>query len=335
MIVVSIMNQKGGVGKTTTAVNLGVAIAAHQRRVLLIDLDPQANLGTHLGVEAPAGTPTIYDVLVKDVPLAEVIRPTAEEGVDCVSSNIDLSAAELELVSMVGRETLLRDALERLESGGQRSYDYVLIDCPPSLGVLSINALAAASRVLVPLQAEFFALQGMAKLIEVIDLVQRRLNPRVFLSGIVACKVDRRPRLTQEVLDEVRKYFGDQLMETMIRPNVKLAEAPSFGMSVLSYAPESNGAADYRQLAREFLSLPREIGEALESEVTAAEDAVQLTEPPAGPPTPEPEPEATLRRRTGEYPDIAALIAEEAQAAEAAEAAQAAQAAEAARDEGR
>lgn len=330
MIVVSIMNQKGGVGKTTTAVNLGVAIAAHGRRVLLIDLDPQANLGTHLGVESPAGSPTIYDVLVKDEALADVIRPTVEEGVDCVSSNIDLSAAELELVSMVGRETLLRDALERLAREATQGYDYVLIDCPPSLGVLSINALAAASRVLVPLQAEFFALQGMAKLIEVIDLVQRRLNPRVYLSGIVACKVDRRPRLTQEVLAEVQKYFGDRLMRTQIRPNVKLAEAPSFGMSVLSYAPESNGAADYRQLAREFLELPIESDDAPESQTPAVADAAQLSEPTAGPPTPEPEPEpeATPRRRTGEYPDIAALLAEEAET-------EAAEASEAAREDGR
>ncbi|HMS18019.1 MAG TPA: ParA family protein, partial [Planctomycetota bacterium] len=163
------------------------------------------------------------------------------------------SAAEMELVSMVGRETLLKDALEVLERESPGRYEVVLLDCPPSLGVLTINALSAAHRVLVPLQSEFFALQGMAKLTEVIGLVQRRLNPRLSLAGIVACRVDRRTKLTQEVLDEVRRYFGDLLMETTIRPNVKLAEAPSYGQSVLAYASDSNGAADYRQLAREWL----------------------------------------------------------------------------------
>jgi len=214
---------------------------------------------------------------VHDVPLREATYPVAESGIWCVPSNLDLSAAELELVSIVGREKLLFDAIETLEKDeeGGRVYDTILLDCPPSLGILTINALTASERVLVPLQAEFFALQGMAKLTEVIGLVQRRLNPRVRLSGIVACKVDRRPRLTAEVLAEVRKYFGDQLMTTMIRPNVKLAEAPSYGQSVLSYAPGSNGATDYMRLAREFLGMP------LDEEVEAPAAEAPAVEAPA------------------------------------------------------
>jgi chromosome partitioning protein len=256
MRILAIINQKGGVGKTTTTVNLGAALAALGRRVLLIDLDPQANLSTHLGVDAAADRPTIYDVLVHQVPLADAVRDDAEPRLGVVPSNLDLSAAEMELVSMVGRETLLRDALEVLESSRPEEFEFVLLDCPPSLGVLTVNALAAGHEVLIPLQAEFFALQGMAKLTEVIGLVQRRLNPRLQLRGIVACKVDRRTRLTQEVLEEVARHFPDRLFRTVIRPNVKLAEAPSFGQSVLAYAPESNGAFDYRRLARELLGLP-------------------------------------------------------------------------------
>lgn len=271
MEVVAVINQKGGVGKTTTTVNLGAALAAQGRRVLLIDLDPQGNLGTHLGVDINNVTPTIYDVLVHDVSLDKACHATGETNLECIPSNIDLSAAEMELVSMVGRETLLRDALEILESTHPGRYDFVLLDCPPSLGVLTINALAAARSVLVPLQAEFFALQGMAKLTEIIGLVRKRLNPNVDLTGIVACKVDRRTKLTQEVLDEVQRFFGNRLFKTVIRPNVKLAEAPSYGQSVLTYAPDSNGAIDYQALAREFLgeSTGSEAAESLESEATA------------------------------------------------------------------
>jgi chromosome partitioning protein len=262
MDIVAVINQKGGVGKTTTTVNLGAALAALGRSVLLLDLDPQANLGTHVGIDVNTVAPTIYDVLVRDVPLDKAMIETSEPRVWCVPSNIDLSAAELELVSMVGRETLLRDALEILGTQAPGRFDYVLLDCPPSLGVLTINALSAAKKVIVPLQAEFFALQGMAKLTEIIGLVQRRLNPDLQLTGIVACKVDRRTRLTQEVLEEVTRFFPDRMMKTMIRPNVKLAEAPSYGQTVLSYAPDSNGAADYLALAREFLGEDAEAVEA-------------------------------------------------------------------------
>lgn len=269
MEIIAVINQKGGVGKTTTTVNLGAALAETGRKVLLLDLDPQANLGTHLGVDVHDSRKTVYDVLVHDTPVSAAIIESAEPGLALVPSNLDLSAAEMELVSMVGRETLLRDALEVLDRESPGRFDLVLLDCPPSLGVLTINALSAAHRVLVPLQSEFFALTGMAKLIEVINLVQRRLNPRLELGGIVACKVDRRTRLTQEVLQEVRKHFGDLLMRTVIRPNVKLAEAPSYGQSVLAYAADSNGARDYRRLALEWLGeLPA--GEEAESSAAAS-----------------------------------------------------------------
>ena len=277
MDVIAVINQKGGVGKTTTTVNLGVALAERGKRILLIDMDPQANLGTHLGIDVNDGATTIYDVLTRDKRLCDVLRETTEPEVFCVPSNLELSAAELELVSMVGRETLLRDALEVLETGEPGRFDSVLLDCPPSLGVLTINALCAATRVLVPLQAEFFALQGMAKLTEIIGLVQRRLNPEVTLDGIVACKVDRRTKLTHEVLDEVRRFFGDRLMDTVIRPNVKLAEAPSYGQSVLSYAPDSNGAEDYRRLAREWVGeLAKDVPTDRDVEPIAAEGAAEV-----------------------------------------------------------
>ena len=291
MEITAVINQKGGVGKTTTTVNLGAALAEQGQRVLLIDLDPQANMGTHLGVDSEDANKTIYGVLVQDVVLSDVIKPTEESGLFCVPSNLDLSAAEMELVSMVGRESLLRDALEVLEQREPGQFDVVLLDCPPSLGVLTINALTAADKVLVPLQAEFFALQGMAKLNEVISLVQRRLNPDLAMAGIVACKVDRRTRLTQEVLSEVRKYFGDLLLSTVIRPNVKLAEAPSYGQSVLAYAPDSNGAADYRRLALEWLHrLPPE-EEACESkpQAPAEEDRSQVPQQGVQPPAEESE----------------------------------------------
>jgi chromosome partitioning protein len=294
MNIVSVINQKGGVGKTTTTVNLGAALARLGQQVLLVDLDPQGNLGTHLGLNVAELKPNLYDVLVRDVPLKEAVYEVSEQGIWCVPSNLDLSAAELELVSIVGRETLLADAIDKLEQTSDRIYNTILLDCPPSLGMLTVNALTASERVLVPLQAEFFALQGMARLTEVINLVQRRLNPQVRLSGIVACKVDRRPRLTQEVLDEVKKYFGDRLMKTLIRPNVKLAEAPSYGQSVLTYAPGSNGAIDYMRLAREFLGLPPE-------EETVEEETV--TEAPAqeAPVVPEPrEAHAVMNRDHGE-----------------------------------
>jgi chromosome partitioning protein len=251
--VAAVINQKGGVGKTTTAMNLAAALAESGRKVLLVDLDPQGNLTSHAGCEVEKGGTTIYDVLAGNVTAAEAIRKLEEPNLSCIPSNIDLSAAELELAAEVGREMILRDALAALDTDPATKFDLIVIDCPPSLGLLSLNALVASAEVIVPVQAEFFALAGIARLVEVVQLVQKRLNPGIRISGIVACKVDRRPRLSQEVLDEIRRHFATVLFETVIRPNVKLAEAPSHGQSVLKYAPESNGAGDYRALAQEYL----------------------------------------------------------------------------------
>ncbi len=275
MRIVAISNQKGGVGKTTTAVNLAAALAEQGRRVLLIDLDPQGNASTHLGVDIYRLETSIYDVLTRGVELADVLQPTSWKGLSCVPSNIDLSSAEIEMVSAVGRETILKEALFRLERAlseeGLPELDFVVIDCPPSLGLLSINALAAAREILVPMQTEFFALQGMSKLMEVVEVVRQRINPSLRLAGIVACRMDTRTRLASEVLEDIAAHFPEILYETRIRQNVKLAEAPSYGQTVLEYAPESKGAEDYRQLAREFLGLPLVIDEDDEEEELEAE----------------------------------------------------------------
>ncbi|HYC79357.1 MAG TPA: AAA family ATPase [Planctomycetota bacterium] len=261
MSVTAVINQKGGVGKTTTVMNLGAALAERGKKTLLVDLDPQGNLTSHAGADADAAGRTVYDVLLGEATLLDVLLPAAEKNLWVIPSNIDLAAAEIELVGREKREIILRDALEVLKGEGDLGraprFEQILVDCPPSLGLLSVNALAAADAVMVPMQAEFFALQGMARLLETVDLVRKSVNPRLRFDGVVPCKVDRRPKLTQEVLDEIRKHFPDQLYDVSIRPNVKLAEAPSFGRSVLSYDPASHGAEDYRALAREFLGEKR------------------------------------------------------------------------------
>lgn len=257
---IAIMNQKGGVGKTTTAVNVGAALAEAGQRVSLIDLDPQAHASLHLGVELPLETPTIYDVLVRDAPLAETHRQVAENLL-LVPSHLDLAAAEVELAGVVGREVILRDRLQHYE----QPLDYVLIDCPPSLGILTLNALAAVEEVFIPLQPHFLALHGLGKLLETIDLVAKRLNHRLRLTGIIFCMHEANTRLAIEVGEDVDEFFraargqqtpwaGAQVFQTRIRRNIRLAEAPSFGQSIFQYAPNSNGAQDYRQLAREILA---------------------------------------------------------------------------------
>ncbi len=253
--VIAVLNQKGGVGKTTTTANLGAAAARLGRRVLACDLDPQANLTTHLTGDLTRDGPTVYDVLRGDRPLADAVRETTVPGLSIVSSHLDLAGAEMELAAAVGREQLLRDALGgylAATADGRRP-DLVLLDCPPSLGLLSLNALVAAGEVLVPLEPTFLALQGLAKLLEVVDLVRRRLNPALRLGGIVACLVDARMTLTAEALAEVERHVPGKLLKTRIRRNVRLAEAPSHGRSILDYAPSSRGAEDYLALAREVL----------------------------------------------------------------------------------
>jgi chromosome partitioning protein len=254
---IAIINQKGGVGKTTTAVNLAAALAATGQRVGVIDLDPQAHATLHLGLEPGKVGGSVYDVMTGDARLADV-RRLVQENLWLVGSHIDLAAAEVELAGVVGRELILRDKLEE----DQESFDYLFIDCPPSLGILTLNALAAVDEVFIPLQPHFLALHGLSKLLETIDLVARRLNPRLRLSGVVLCMFDGATRLASEVSHDVEQYFEQcrsgrtcwseaQPFATRIRRNIRLAEAPSFGQSIFDYAPGSNGADDYRRLAME------------------------------------------------------------------------------------
>jgi len=255
---IAVINQKGGVGKTTTCANLGAALARSGRRVLVVDLDPQANLSMHLGQELYSQEPSTYTVLLGHTPLEAAIRPTHVPGLSIVPAHIDLSGAELELASTIGRETLLRDALDDWERAarerpGSAPADYVILDCPPSLGLLSVNGLAAVREVLIAVQTEFFALQGMSKLVEVVQLLRRRLNPELRIRGILPCLYDSRLRLAREVLAEVRRYFPGQVFRTSIRTNVKLAEAPSHGLTIFEYDPLSSGAADHLALAKELL----------------------------------------------------------------------------------
>jgi chromosome partitioning protein len=256
---IAIINQKGGVGKTTTAVNLAAALAEQGRRVCVIDLDPQAHATTHLGIEPDGKAPSIYDVLVNSRPLAAVRRQVAE-NLWVAGSDINLAAAEVELAGVVGREVILRDLLQPDEN----NFDFVVMDCGPSLGVLTLNALAAASEVFIPLQPHFLALHGMGKLFETTALVAKRINPGLKVTGIVLCLFEAATRLAQEVVSDLEGYLeksrgtnvpwaSARLFNTRIRRNIKLAECPSFGCSIFGYAPKSHGAEDYTALAREVL----------------------------------------------------------------------------------
>jgi chromosome partitioning protein len=259
---IAVINQKGGVGKTTTAVNLAAAMADQGCRVCLIDLDPQAHATLHLGITPLSSQPSVYDVLCSDATLADA-RCWASERLAVIPANLDLAAAELELAGEVGREVILRDKLE-LDA---ELFDYLVLDCPPSLGVLTLNALTAVQEVLLPLQPHFLALHGLSKLLRTIDIVAKRLNPQLHLSGIVLCMYESGTRLAAEVTRDVDEFLkmqsqtagtwsGARFYQTRIRRNIRLAEAPSFGQTIFQYANQSNGAEDYRQLAREVLGLP-------------------------------------------------------------------------------
>jgi len=252
MKTVAVMNQKGGVGKTTTACNLGAALGLRDRRVLVVDLDPQAHLSLHLDHDVHAGKPSIYEVLVEARPLEQAIVATAARNVSLLPAHIDLASAELELAGEIGRETVLRNALAESAQGGR--FDVVLIDCPPSLGLLSINGLTAADEVLIPLQAEFFALHGISRLTEVIEKLRRRLKRAPELLGIVLCRLQSTTRLAREVEEEARRHFGTRVFRTAIRQNVRLAEASSHGRTVFDYDSTSQGAKDYAALAEEVLA---------------------------------------------------------------------------------
>jgi chromosome partitioning protein len=259
MRTLAVLNQKGGVGKTATAVNLSAALASLGKRVCLLDLDPQAHATLHLGIEPAGDSPSIYNALTGSVPLRDV-RREAGENLWVVGSHIDLAAAEVELAGMVGREVILRDLLAEDEGG----FDFVIMDCPPSLGLLTLNALAAADEVLIPLQPHFLALHGVSKLLETIRLVSRRLNRRLQVTGVALCLYETGTRLAAEVSDDLMAFFSNstsgptpwssaRVFKTRIRRNIRLAEAPSYGKSIFQYAPESNGAQDYSRLAAEVL----------------------------------------------------------------------------------
>ncbi len=249
MKVLAVINQKGGVGKTTACVNLGAALARQGLRVLLVDLDPQAHLSISFDQVPPVGEPSIYTLLGGRHELETVVRPTSTESLFLAPTNLDLSGAETEFSAEIGRETLLRDALENWVTGGGE-VDVVLMDCPPSLGLLSLNALVAADHVLLPVQAEFYALQGMAQLLDVMDRVQRRLNPSLDVIGVLVGLYSKQRRLSQEVLDELDRHFGELVITPFIRVNVRLAEAPSHAQTIFQYSPRSGAAEDFTAIAR-------------------------------------------------------------------------------------
>ena len=254
--VLVVANQKGGVGKTTTAINLGTALAAVGERVLLIDSDPQGNASTGLGVGRAQRKTTLYDVLMGEKPLTDAIVATAVPGLDLTPSDPDLSGVELELGNAPRRSYKLRDALHAIREGGE--YSYVLIDCPPSLNLLTVNAMAAADAVLVPLQCEFFALEGLTQLMRTIDLVKGSLNPRLEIQGVVLTMYDRRNSLSEQVASDVRGHFGETVYQTVIPRNVRVSEAPSFGKPALVYDLKCAGSQAYLKLAREVVLRERQ-----------------------------------------------------------------------------
>jgi chromosome partitioning protein len=243
----AIVNQKGGVGKTTTAVNLGAALASFGYRILLVDLDPQGNSTSGVGVSKASLRRSVYDVLIPGDHLEQVIQRTATPGLELAPSDVRLAGAEVELVALIARETKLRNALRAVRQG----YDAVLIDCPPSLGLLTINALTAANGCLIPIQCEYYALEGLSALLTTVELVRRHLNPDLSITGVLLTMVDPRTRLSDQVAAEVRTHFADKVFATVIPRSVRLAEAPSHGQPVLAYAPGSRSAEAYISLARE------------------------------------------------------------------------------------
>ncbi|XKF83021.1 ParA family protein [Humibacillus xanthopallidus] len=250
--VLTVANQKGGVGKTTTTVNVAAAMAQAGLTVLVIDLDPQGNASTALGIDHHAEVPSIYDVLVDGAPLLEVVQACATvPGLFCAPATIDLAGAEIELVSLVARESRLQRAIQAATQTGH-AYDYILIDCPPSLGLLTVNAMVAASEVFIPIQCEYYALEGLSQLLKNIELVRAHLNPPLHVSTILLTMYDGRTRLSAQVAEEVREHFPEQVLRTTVPRSVRVSEAPSFGETVMTYDPASSGALAYLEAAGEI-----------------------------------------------------------------------------------
>jgi chromosome partitioning protein len=248
--IMTIANQKGGVGKTTTAVNLAASLAQHGSRVLVLDLDPQGNASTALDVDHHVGTPSVYNMLVEDRPLADIVRPVEGlPGLYCAPATIDLAGAEIELVPLVARESRLSRAVAAYDSSG---LDYILIDCPPSLGLLTLNALVATREVLIPIQCEYYALEGLEQLLRTVDLVKGHLNPVLQVTTILLTMYDGRTRLASQVADDVRSHFGEVVLQSVIPRSVRVSEAPSYGQSVITYDPGSSGSIAYVEAAREL-----------------------------------------------------------------------------------
>jgi chromosome partitioning protein len=249
--VIAIANQKGGVGKTTTSVNLGASIAERSFRVVVVDLDPQGNASTGLGIDYHNLDTSIYEVLVHDAPIEDCIEPTSYRNLFVVPSKLELAGADVELVTAFNRERKLQRALESIKE----DFDFILIDCPPSLGLITVNALTAASEVVVPIQCEFYALEGLGQLMRNVKLVKDNLNPVLEVTSIVLTMFDPRTKLSQDVVAQVREHFGDLVCQTVIPRTVKLSEAPSFGQSILTFDPTSRGAVAYRELAEEVINV--------------------------------------------------------------------------------
>jgi len=255
--VITVANQKGGVGKTTSTVNLAAALALHGATVLVIDLDPQGNASTGLGVQHHSGVPSIYDALIDQTPLSELVQPAPGlPGLTCIPATIDLAGAEIELVSVVARESRLKRAIDGYlagaGAGSSAAVDYVLVDCPPSLGLLTVNALVATSEVLIPIQCEYYALEGLGQLLKNVDLVRAHLNPALHVSTILLTMYDARTRLADQVAEEVRSHFGQTVLTASIPRSVRVSEAPGYGQSVVTYDPGSRGAIAYVDAAREI-----------------------------------------------------------------------------------